>query len=166
MKIPFLDLKSQYRSIKNEIQRAINNVLESSAFALGPAVEEFEEKFADYCRAKYEIGVNSGTSALHLSLTALGIGPGDEVITTPHTFISTVWAISYTGATPVFVDIDPKTFTIDPAKITEKITDKTKAILPVHLYGQAAELDPILEIADAAGLFVVEDAAQAHGAEY
>ncbi len=166
MKIPFLDLKSQYITIKNEIQAAINQVLETTSFALGPAVEEFEEKFADYCQAKYAVGVNSGTSALHLSLAALGIGPGDEVITTPHTFISTIWAISYMGARPIFVDIDPKTYTIDPAKIIEKVTDRTKAILPVHLYGQSANLAPILEIAKAAGLVVVEDSAQAHGAEF
>jgi dTDP-4-amino-4,6-dideoxygalactose transaminase len=164
--IPFVDLKAQYHSIKDEVRQAIDRVLESSAFILGKEVAAFEETFAAYCTTKYAIGVNSGTSALHLALLAAGVGPGDEVITTPHTFVATVAAIGYTGATPVFVDIDPESFTIDPAGIEAKITNRTKVIMPVHLYGQTADMDPILEIARRHNLVVVEDAAQAHGAEY
>ncbi len=166
MKVPFLDLKAQYAAIKPEIQAAVNNILDTAAYALGPAVDEFESNFASYCHAEYSAGLNSGTSALHLALTALGIGPGDEVITTPHTFIATIWAISYTGATPVFADINADTYTISADEITKKITPKTKAILPVHLYGQPADMDAIAEIASAGRLLVIEDAAQAHGAEY
>jgi len=164
--IPFVDLKAQYRSIKPEIDAAISRVLESSQFALGSEVAAFEEEFARYCQARYAIGVNSGTSALHLALLAAGVGPGDEVITVPFTFVATVAAVCYTGARPVFVDIESRSFTMDPTKVECAITKKTKAIVPVHLYGQPADLDPILDIAREAGLIVIEDAAQAHGAEY
>ena len=164
--IPFVDLKSQYASIKSEVNTAIQGVLESCQFTLGSEVAAFEEEFAAYCHSKHGIGVNSGTSALHLALLAAGIGPGDEVITVPFTFVATVAAIHYSGAKTVFVDIDPRSFTMDVAAIEAAITPKTKAILPVHLYGQPADMDPILEIAKRHGLVVIEDAAQAHGAEY
>ena len=164
--IPFVDLKAQYRSIKGEVDAAILGVLESCEFTLGSEVVAFEKEFAAYCGAAYGMGVNTGTSALHLALLAAGVGPGDEVITVPFTFIATVSAIDYTGATPVFVDIDPRTFTIDVSAIEAAITPRTKAILPVHLYGQPADMDPILEIARRHGLVVIEDACQAHGAEY
>ena len=164
--IPFLDLKAQYRSIKKEVDAAVLGVLESSEFALGQEVEAFEEEFALYCQAKHAVGVNSGTSALHLALLAAGIGLGDEVITVPFTFVATAAAILYAGARPVFVDIEPRSFTMDVSLIERAITPRTKAILPVHLYGQPADMDPILEIARRHGLIVIEDAAQAHGAEY
>jgi len=164
--IPFVDLKAQYTGIKDEVNAAILGVLDTCQFTLGSEVAAFEEEFATYCQAQYGIGVNTGTSALHLALLAAGIGPGDEVITVPFTFVATVAAIYYTGATPVFVDINPRTFTIDVKAIEAAITDKTKAILPVHLYGQPADMDPILDIAKRHGLVVIEDAAQAHGAEY
>ena len=164
--IPFVDLKAQYAGIKDEVNAAIQGVLESCQFTLGSEVAAFEEEFATYSQAQYGIGVNTGTSALHLALLAAGIGPGDEVITVPFTFVATVAAIYYTGATPVFVDINPRTFTIDVKAIEGAITERTKAILPVHLYGQPADMDPILEIAKRHGLVVIEDAAQAHGAEY
>jgi len=164
--IPFLDLKAQYRSIKKEVDAAVLGVLESSQFALGREVEAFEEEFALYCQAKHAIGVNSGTSALHLALLAAGIGPGDELITVSFTFVATAAAVLYAGARPVFVDIDPRSFTMDVSLIERAITPRTKAILPVHLYGQPADMDPILEIARRHGLIVIEDAAQAHGAEY
>lgn len=164
--IPFLDLKAQYQSIKKEIDEAISNVLESTQFVLGNEVAAFENEFAIYCNARYGIGVNSGTSALHLALLAAGVGAGDEVITVPFTFVATVAAISYTGAKPVFVDIEPDSFTIDVKQIEKAITQQTKAILPVHLYGQPVDMDPILEIAQRYDLTVIEDAAQAHGAEY
>ncbi len=164
--IPYLDLPAQYRGIKDEIRAAIDEVLESCQFVLGRAVAAFEQDFAAYCQARYAIGVNSGTSALHLALLAAGIGPGDQVITTPFTFVATVAAIQYTGARPVLVDIDPRSYTIDPAQIERAITPKTRALLPVHLYGQPADMGPILEIAARRGLIVIEDAAQAHGAEY
>lgn len=164
--IPFVDLKAQYAGIKDEVNVAIQGILESCQFTLGSEVAAFEEEFATYCQAQYGIGVNTGTSALHLALLAAGVGPGDEVITVPFTFVATVAAIYYTGATPVFVDIDPRTFTIDVEAIEGAITERTKAILPVHLYGQPADMDPILDIAKRHGLIVIEDAAQAHGAEY
>jgi dTDP-4-amino-4,6-dideoxygalactose transaminase len=164
--IPYADLKSQYRSIKPEIDAAISKVLESSEFVLGSEVAKFEEEFAAYCGVAHAVGVNSGTSGLHLALLAAGVGPADEVITVPFTFVATTAAIRYTGARPVFVDIDPKTYNIDVRQIEEKITPRTKAILPVHLYGQPADMDPILEIARRHDLVVIEDAAQAHGAEY
>jgi dTDP-4-amino-4,6-dideoxygalactose transaminase len=164
--IPFVDLKAQYQSIKPEIDAAVIGVLGSTQFVLGSAVLAFEQAFAPYCQAEHAVGVSNGTSALHLALLAAGIGRGDEVITTPFTFIASVSAIDYTSARPVFVDIDPASFAIDPAKIEAAITSRTKAILPVHLYGRPADMDPILEIARRHNLVVIEDAAQAHGAEY
>ncbi len=164
--IPFVDLRAQYASIRNEVNAAIQGVLDSCQFTLGSEVAAFEEEFAAYCQARHGIGVNTGTSALHLALLAANIGPGDEVITVPFTFVATVSAIHYAGATPVFVDIDPRTYTMDVTAIESAITARTKAILPVHLYGQPADMDPILEIAKRRGLVVIEDACQAHGAEY
>jgi dTDP-4-amino-4,6-dideoxygalactose transaminase len=164
--IPFVDLKSQYHSIKEEIDQAVAGVLESTAFVLGKEVAAFEHEFAGYVGCSHAMALNSGTSALHLALLAAGVGPGDEVITTPFTFVATVAAIGYCGARPVFVDIDPKSFTIDVNQIEAAITERTKVILPVHLYGHPADMDPILEIARRHKLVVIEDAAQAHGAEY
>jgi dTDP-4-amino-4,6-dideoxygalactose transaminase len=164
--IPFVDLKAQYRSLKGEIDQAIQDVCENAQFVLGPKVQAFENEFAKYTQTEHAIGVNTGTSALHLALQALGVGHGDEVITVPFTFVATVAAIHYTGARPVYVDVDPKTLTMDPALLAKAITPKTKAILPVHLYGHSADMDPIMEIARAKNLPVVEDACQAHGAEY
>jgi dTDP-4-amino-4,6-dideoxygalactose transaminase len=164
--IPFLDLKAQYRTIKPEIDAAIERVLETCEFTLGGEVAAFENEFARYCRVRHGVGVNSGTSALHLALLAAGVGPGDEVITVPFTFVATVSAIVYTGARPVFVDIDPRTFTLDVSAVEAAISERTKAIIPVHLYGQPADMDPIVGIARRHGLVVIEDAAQAHGAEY
>ncbi|HEX2659489.1 MAG TPA: DegT/DnrJ/EryC1/StrS family aminotransferase [Polyangia bacterium] len=164
--VPFLDLKAQHQPIKQEILEAVGRIVDSCAFALGNEVKAFEEEFAKYTSTSYCAGVNTGTSALHLALLAAGIGAGDEVITVPHTFMATVSAIRYANATPVFVDIDPTTYTMDPTKIQAAITPRTKAIMPVHLYGQPADMDPIMEIAKKNKLFVVEDAAQAHGAEY
>jgi dTDP-4-amino-4,6-dideoxygalactose transaminase len=161
-----LDLKAQYRSIQGEVVSAVTAVLESGQYVLGETVAKFEEQFAGYCGVRHAVAVNSGTSALHLALLAAGIGPGDEVITTPFTFVATVAAICQTGARPVFVDIDPRTYTLDVDQISPRITAYTRAILPVHLYGQPADMDPILEIARARGLIVIEDAAQAHGATY
>ncbi|MBM4430583.1 MAG: DegT/DnrJ/EryC1/StrS family aminotransferase [Chloroflexi bacterium] len=164
--IPVLDLKAQYAAIEQEIDAAIKEVLLSGQFILGPAVRELEQKVATYCGCKYGVGVASGTDALRLTLTALGIGSGDEVITTPFTFIATANTISHCGARPVFVDIDPRTYNIDPAAIEAAITKRTKAIVPVHLYGQPADMDPIMGLAEAHGLCVIEDAAQAIGARY
>jgi dTDP-4-amino-4,6-dideoxygalactose transaminase len=164
--IPFLDLKAQFASIAPELQRAVNGIFETGQFVLGEEVAAFESEFAQYVGARHAVAVNTGTSALHLSLLAAGIGPGDEVITVPFTFVATVAAIGYTGARAVLVDIDPATFTMDVRQIEAAITPRTKAILPVHLYGQPADLDPIREIARAHGLLVIEDACQAHAAEY
>lgn len=164
--IPLVDLKAQYQTIKTEIREAIDRVLETTQFVLGSEVAAFEGEFAAYSGASHGIATNSGTSALHLALLASGVGPGDEVITVPFTFVATIAAILYTGARPVFVDIDPRSYTIDVTQIEPAITNRTKAILPVHLYGQPADLDPILEIARRHHLTVIEDAAQAHGAEY
>ncbi|MEJ0059766.1 MAG: DegT/DnrJ/EryC1/StrS family aminotransferase [Terricaulis sp.] len=164
--IPFVDLKAQYLSIKPEVDAAIQHILDNTQFVLGAEVAELEKEFAAYSGAQFGMGVNNGTNALYLALLAADIGPGDEVITVPFTFVASVSAIHYTGATPVFVDIDPRTFTMDPAKLEAAITPKTKAILPVHLYGQPADMDPILAIAKKHGLLVFEDACQAHGAEY
>jgi dTDP-4-amino-4,6-dideoxygalactose transaminase len=164
--IPFLDLKAQYAGIKPEIDAAILSVLESSQFVLGRHVAAFERDFAAYCQTREAVAVNSGTSALHLSLLALGVGPGDEVVTVPFTFVATAASVCYTGARPVFVDIEPRSFTMDVEQLERAITPRTKAILPVHLYGQMADMDPILEIAGRRGVPVVEDACQAHGAEY
>jgi dTDP-4-amino-4,6-dideoxygalactose transaminase len=164
--IPFLDLKAQYREIKPEIDVAIARVLDDAQFVLGPEVMAFEERFASYCNVKHCIALNSGTSALHLALLAAGIGPGDEVITVSMTFVATAAAILYCGATPVFIDVDPDTWTMDPSLIEGVITPKTRAILPVHLHGLMADMDPIIEIARRHELVVIEDAAQSHGAEY
>jgi len=164
--IPFIDLKSQYSEIKAEVAAAIQGVLDSCEFSLGSQVAAFEDDFAAYCGAQYAVGVNTGTSALHLALLAANVGPGDEVITVPFTFVATVAAIEYCGAKPIFVDIDPSTFTMDPSAIQAAITGRTKAIIPVHLYGQPADMDPIRAVAEENGLVVIEDACQAHGAEY
>jgi len=164
--VPFLDLKAQYQSIKSEILPAVSKVLESGAYVLGDEVTAFEKEFAAYHNAACGIAVNSGTSALHLALLSAGIGPGDEVITVPFTFVATVAAIVYAGARPVFVDVDPVTLTMDVNRIKRAITPRTKAILPVHLHGQSADMDPIMAIAESHGLIVIEDACQAHGAEY
>lgn len=164
--IPFLDIKAQYQSIKGEIDAAVLGVLASGQYVLGEEVLRFEQEFADYCNVKHAIAVNTGTSALHLALLAAGIGPGDEVITVPFTFVATVSAICYTGARPVFVDVEPVTLTMDPAEIEAKITPRTKAIIPVHIYGQMADMDAIKGIADHHRIPVIEDACQAHGAQY
>jgi dTDP-4-amino-4,6-dideoxygalactose transaminase len=164
--IPFVDLQAQYRGISQEIQSAILNVLNTSQFVLGTEVARFEREFAAYCENTWCVGVNSGTSALHLALLAAGIGPGDEVITVPFTFVATVAAIRYTGARPVFVDIDPASFTMDPKRLEAALTPRTRAVLPVHLYGQPADMDPIVAFARRHDLVVIEDAAQAHGARY
>ena len=166
MNVPFLDLKIQYKGIKDEVHAAINEVIENTAFAGGPFVAKFEQEFAKFCNSKHAIGVGNGTDALWLSLIALGIGQGDEVITVPNTFIATTEAISLAGAIPVFVDVEDKTNNMNPALIEAAITKKTKAIIPVHLFGQTADMDPILAVAKKHGLYVVEDACQAHGAEY
>jgi dTDP-4-amino-4,6-dideoxygalactose transaminase len=166
MKVPFLDLKAQYESIRGEIAEAIQQVLDKTAFAGGPFVAQFEKEFAVFCDTRFAVGVGSGTDALWMALLGLGVGPGDEVITVPDTFIATAEAISCCGATPVFVDVDPVTYNMDPSKLEAAITKKTKAIIPVHLFGQMADMDPILEIARKRKLFVIEDASQAHGAEY
>jgi len=164
--IPFVDLKAQYATIKDEVAVAIQGILDSCQFTLGSEVFDFEKEFAAYCGADDAVGVNSGTSALHLALLAAGVGPGDEVITAPFTFVATAAAIHYAGATPVYVDIDPNTFNLDSAKLEAAITTRTRAVIPVHLYGQPADMDPIVSIAKKHGLVVIEDAAQAHGAEY
>ncbi len=184
MKVPFLDLKAQYQSLKGEIDAAIQQVIESSVFAGGPFVEAFEKNFAKYCHCEYAVGVGSGTEALWLILLAHEIGPGDEVITVPNTFIATAEAITFCGAAPVFVDIDEQSYTMDPQKLKEFIEHKChfdrsnnklinqatqrpiRAIIPVHLYGQTADMGPIMRIARSNNLFVFEDACQAHGAEY
>lgn len=165
-KIEFTDLKKQHKNLESKIVSALKEVMESARFINGPQVKELEQKIAQYCNTKYAIGVSSGTDALLLSLMAIDIKPGDEVITTPFTFIATAEVISLLKAVPVFVDIDEKTYNIDTTKIEEKISSKTRAIIPVHLYGQMADMDKILEIARKHNLFVIEDAAQAIGAEY
>lgn len=166
MNIPFVDLKAQYNSIKEEIDNAISEVISKTAFIGGPHVKSFEESFASFCSAKYCVGVGNGTDALTIAVKALGVGEGDEVITVANSFIATSEAISNAGAKVVFVDINPDTYNIDVKKIEEKITDKTKAIMPVHLYGQPADMDPIMELAKKYNLKVIEDSAQAHGAVY
>jgi dTDP-4-amino-4,6-dideoxygalactose transaminase len=182
--IPFLDLKAQYESIREEIQSSLTEVLESTAFAGGPFVSQFEKEFAGFCQCHHAMGLGSGTDALWLTLLALGIGPGDEVITVPNTFIATAEAISFTGATPVFVDVDENTYNMDPGKliqfleqncsravasgqlVNQKTNNVVRAVIPVHLFGQMADMDSIIEIAKANNLRVIEDACQAHGAEY
>ncbi len=164
--VPFLDLRAQYVAITSEIRAALDEVLANTAFVLGPAVQKFEAAFAQYCGAAHCVAVNSGTSALHAALLALEVGPGDEVIVPAMTFVATAWPVLYTGAKPVFVDVDPQRYTLDPAKLAAAITKKTKAIMPVHLYGQCADMEPILAIAEQHRIPVIEDAAQAHGAIY
>lgn len=166
MKIPLVDLRAQYETIKPEIDAAIQRTIEKTAFILGPEAKNFEQHFAEFCKVKHAIGLDSGTAALHLAMLALDIGAGDEVITTAHTFIATAEPISLLGARPVFVDIDPRTYNLDPDKLQAAITPRTKAIIPVHLYGQPAEMDAILDIARVRNIPVIEDAAQAHGATY
>ena len=164
--IPFIDLQAQYAEIGIEVENEILRVLRNGQYVLGPEVQAFESEFATFCGTKHAVGVNSGTSALHIALRACNIGPGDEVITVPFTFVGTVAAINFSGAHPRLVDIDPQSFTMDPNKIEAQITERTKAIIPVHLFGQAADMDPILSIAKKFGLTVIEDACQAHGATY
>lgn len=164
--IAFLDLQAEYRELRPQIDAAVSQVLDRNQFILGPEVDAFEREFSAFCGASHAIGVNSGTSALHLALLALGIGQGDEVITVPFTFFATVAVIHYVGATPVLVDVDPVSFNIDVSRIEERITRRTRAILLVHLYGQPAEMEAIQDIAARHGLAVIEDAAQAHGATY
>lgn len=166
MNIPFVDLKAQYRTIEGEVNAAIAQVLQNADFILGSAVDAFEAEFAAYCDTDYAIGVDSGYSALELILRAYEIGAGDEVIAPANTFVATVLAVSNCGATPVLVDADPVTYNLDPAKIEAAITEKTRAIMPVHLYGQPADMDPIMAIARKHGLRVIEDAAQGHGGYY
>ena len=166
MKIPFVDLKSLHGEIKNELREVFDRVLDNSTFVLGPEVQRFEQEFAAYVGTTHCVALNTGTAAIHLALAALNVGLGDEVITVPHTFIATAEAITAVGARPVFVDIDPVSFTMDPALLEAAISNKTRAIIPVDLYGQVADMDPILEIANHHGIPVIEDACQAHGAEY
>jgi len=166
MNIPFVDLKSQYLSIKEEIDEAIHNVIEKTAFVGGPFVNEFEARFGEFCNAEHCIGVGNGTDALYIALKCLGIGEGDETITAANSFIATSEAITRTGAKVIFCDIDPETYTINSGFIEDKITEKTKAVIPVHLYGQPADMDKINQVAKKNNLFVIEDAAQAHGAKY
>jgi dTDP-4-amino-4,6-dideoxygalactose transaminase len=164
--VPYLDLRAQYRTLRSEVLSAFEEICESTSFAQGRATSEFEAKFAAYCGVDHCVSLNSGTSALHLALRCLDVGPGDEVVTVSMTFIATAWAISYVGATPVFVDIDPLRRTLNPDNLEAAITSRTKAIIPVHLYGMPAEMDRIMAIAERHGLPVIEDAAQAHGARY
>ena len=175
MNVPFLDLKAQYLPIKDEIHAALDSVLDKTAFAGGPFVAQFEKEFAAFCGTEQAVGVGNGTDALWMALLALGVGPGDEVITVPDTFIATCEAISYCGATPVFVDVDEKSYNMDPVKLEQYLStrnsqpatrNKLKGIIPVHLFGQMADMDPIMEIAKKNKLFVIEDASQAHGSLY
>jgi dTDP-4-amino-4,6-dideoxygalactose transaminase len=165
-RISCLDLKAQHQQIKKEVFEAFEKVYDQTAFSGGPFVEEFEKSFASFCETSYAVGVNNGTTALHLAMLALGIGAGDEVIIPANTFIATAWGVSYTGAVPVFVDCDPDTWEMDPTKLEEKITSKTKAVIGVHLYGQPFDIDRVLAICKKHNLFLVEDAAQAQGASY
>ena len=166
MNVPYFDLRAQYEELREEILAAIDRTCRSAQFILGDEVELFETEFAEYCGTSHCIAMNSGTSALHLALLAAGVGPGDEVITSPNTFVATAESISYTGAVPVFADVLPETGNIDPDAVERAITGRSRAIVPVHLYGRAADLDPILELAERHRLAVVEDACQAHGATY
>jgi len=164
--VPYFDLKAQAAALREDVLAALERVCQSASFILGEEVREFEKEFAAYCGVQHCVGLNSGTSALHLALLAVGVGPGDEVITTPNTFAATAEAIFYVGARPVFVDIDPATANLNPQKIEPALSSRTKAIVPVHLYGRPADMAPILEIAERHGLAVIEDACQAHGARY
>lgn len=164
--VPYYDLKEQYAALRSEILEALDRTCRNTAFCLGDEVASFEKEFAAYCEAKHCIALNSGTSALHLALLAAGVGPGDEVITSPNTFIATAEAIAYTGAKIVFADIDPRTANLDPRLAEAAVTPRTKAILPVHLYGRPAKMDAFEKIADAGKLALIEDAAQAHGARF
>jgi len=164
--IPFIDMKARHAPLREEYLRVIGEVIDHGAFAGGPFVERFEQAFAAYCGARHAVGVGSGTEALWLALIAMGIGPGDEVVTVPTTFVATVEAICLTGARPVFVDIDERTYTMDPVAFAGAITPRTKAVIPVHMFGHVADMDPVVNIAARNGLRVIEDAAQAHGAEY
>jgi len=166
VKVPYYDLPAQIRSIRPELDAAIARTLDSCAFCLGPEVEQFERDFAAFIGARHCVGFNSGTSALHVAMRLLNIGAGDEVITTPFTFVATTWAIAYVGAKPVFVDIDDRTMNMDPGLLARAITARTKAVMPVHLYGQPFDIDPISEVCKGRGIPLVEDAAQAHGARY
>ncbi len=164
MKVPLLDLKAQHSTIRSEIRQAIDRILESQYFILGPEVEALEKEIGSFCQSRFAIGVSSGTDALLVALMAIGTGPGDEVITTAYSFFATAGVISRLGARPVFVDIDPKTFNLDSRAVSQKMTSRTKAIMPVHLFGQCAEMDPIIEVVGGKGIHVIEDAAQAIGA--
>lgn len=166
MNVPFLDLKTQYNALREELHAAMQQVIDDTAFAGGPYVERFEHEFAAYCQADFCAGVSSGTSALHLALAALDIGPGDEVITAANTFIATAEAIMHCGATPVLADCDPETFTLDPEAAAAAVTSRTRAIIPVHLYGQPAEMNAFVRLGEKYNLAIIEDACQAHGAEY
>jgi dTDP-4-amino-4,6-dideoxygalactose transaminase len=166
IQIPVEDITRQYPRIKDEVAEAIASVLPTGKYVLGPNVSGFEDEFAAYCQAKHGLGISNGTEALHMALVACDVGPGDEVITVPNTYIATVFAISYVRAIPVFVDVDPVTFNIDVSQIEDKISPRTKAILPVHLYGHMVDMDPLMEIAQEHDLWVIEDAAHAHGASY
>jgi dTDP-4-amino-4,6-dideoxygalactose transaminase len=166
MKVPLLDLKAEYQELRDQILPALDRVCEKSAFVLGEEVEEFELEFASYCEVKHCVALSSGTAALHLGLLALGVQPGDEVITSPNTFLATAEAITYCGARPVFVEIDASTANLDPAQIERAVTPRTRAIIPVHLYGRPADMDAIRSIAENLKLLILEDAAQAHGARY
>jgi dTDP-4-amino-4,6-dideoxygalactose transaminase len=165
-KVPFLDLRAHHAPLRGEFDEAIGAVIDEGAFAGGPVVAEFEKEFATFCDSRYAIGLGSGTEALWLALLACGVGSGDEVITVSNTFMATAEAITYAGATPVFVDVDDRTYAMDPAQLEQALTPRTKAIIPVHLFGQAADMDPILAFGRKHGLFVIEDAAQALGASY
>jgi len=164
--IPAEDLKRQYQLIKDEIHAVLEQVLSCGEYALGPFVESFEHQYAEYCGTKHCVGVANGTEAVHLAVAACGIGPGDEVITTAHTYVGTAFAISYVGATPVFVDIDPVSYNMDVSQVERAITPRTKAIIPVHMYGQMVDMDPLLEIARKYSLWLIEDASQSHGSAY
>ena len=164
--VPFVDLKAQHQPLREQFLGAITEVLDSGAFCLGPAVERFEQAWAAYCGARHAVAVQSGTAALQAALIAAGVGRGDEVVTAANTFVATVGAIHFVGARPVLVDMDPASYNLDPGRLEAAITERTRAIIPVHLYGQMADMDPILEIAAARGIPVIEDASQAHGARY
>jgi dTDP-4-amino-4,6-dideoxygalactose transaminase len=166
MGVPLLDLKAHHDPLHKEVMAALEATFRSQAFILGPDVAKLEERVAAYCQTKYGIGVSSGTDALLLALMAIGVGPGDEVVTTPYSFFATAGAVARLGAKPVFVDIDPSTYNLDPSRLAKAVTSKTKAVIPVHLYGQCAEMAPLLELARSSNLKVIEDAAQAIGADY